>query len=90
MLYNGTGPLQKKVQQKTLQQLQPSTLRFARSLHPGDIKSVDELKGKRVSVGDAGSGVEFNARQILEAYGISFDDIQVNNLWFPGGFLQMH
>ena len=48
----------------------------------GDIKSVAELKGKRVSVGDAGSGVEFNARQILEAYGISFDDIQVNNLGF--------
>lgn len=48
----------------------------------GDIKSVADLKGKRVSVGDAGSGVEFNARQILEAYGVSFDDIQVNNLGF--------
>ena len=46
----------------------------------GDIKSIADLKGKRVSVGDAGSGVEFNARQILEAYGISFDDIEVNNL----------
>ena len=48
----------------------------------GDIKSVADLKGKRVSVGDAGSGVEFNARQILEAYGITFDDIEVNNLGF--------
>ena len=47
-----------------------------------NIKSVADLKGKRVSVGDAGSGVEFNARQILEAYDISFDDIQVNNLGF--------
>lgn len=46
------------------------------------IKSIADLKGKRVSVGDAGSGVEFNARQILEAYGISFDDIEVNNLSF--------
>ena len=71
---------QKKAQQKISQQLQPSTLRFARS--SGDIKSVADLKGKRVSVGDAGSGVEFNARQILEAYDISFDDIQVNNLGF--------
>ena len=42
----------------------------------GDIKSIADLKGKRVSVGDAGSGVEFNARQILEAYDISFDDIR--------------
>ena len=48
----------------------------------GDIKSVADLKGKRVSVGDVGSGVEFNARQILEAYGITFDDIKVNNLGF--------
>ena len=48
----------------------------------GDIKSIADLKGKRISVGDAGSGVEFNARQILEAYGITFDDIEVNNLGF--------
>lgn len=48
----------------------------------GDIKTIEDLKGKRISVGDAGSGVEFNARQILEAYGITFDDIEVNNLSF--------
>lgn len=48
----------------------------------GDIKTVADLKGKRISVGDAGSGVEFNARQILEAYGITFADIKVNNLGF--------
>ena len=47
-----------------------------------DIKSVEDLKGKTVSVGDAGSGTEFNAKQILEAYGLSFDDINVVNLGF--------
>jgi len=47
-----------------------------------DITSIADLKGKRVSVGDAGSGVEFNARQILEAYGMTFEDIEVNNLGF--------
>ena len=46
------------------------------------ISSIADLKGKRVSVGDAGSGTEFNARQILEAYGISFNDIQKQNLGF--------
>ena len=46
------------------------------------IETVADLKGKRVSVGDAGSGVEFNAKQILAAYGITFDDIQVQNLSF--------
>lgn len=47
-----------------------------------DITSIEELRGKRVSVGDIGSGVEFNARQILEAYDITFDDITLNNLSF--------
>lgn len=47
-----------------------------------EITSVEDLRGKRVSVGDIGSGVEFNARQILEAYDMTFDDINVNNLSF--------
>lgn len=46
------------------------------------IRSIADLKGKNVSVGDAGSGVEFNARQILEAYGITFDQIGKQNLGF--------
>jgi TRAP transporter TAXI family solute receptor len=33
-------------------------------------------------VGAAGSGVEANARQIMEAYGIAYDDIQVQYLSF--------
>lgn len=47
-----------------------------------NITSIADLAGKKVSVGDAGSGVEFNARQILGAYGITFDDIFVNNQSF--------
>ena len=46
------------------------------------IQSIADLRGKNVSVGDAGSGVEFNARQILEAYGITFNDIGKQNLSF--------
>jgi TRAP transporter TAXI family solute receptor len=46
------------------------------------ISSIADLKGRRVSVGDAGSGVEANALQILEAYGISFNDISRQNLSF--------
>jgi TRAP transporter TAXI family solute receptor len=46
------------------------------------IKTIADLKGKNVSVGDAGSGTEFNARQILEAYGITFTDIGKQNLSF--------
>ena len=47
-----------------------------------DIKTVDDLKGKTVSVGDAGSGTEFNAKQVLAAYGMTFDDITVVNAGF--------
>ena len=47
------------------------------------ITSIDQLKGKRVSVGDAGSGTEFNTKQILEAYGIDIEtDIIKNNQSF--------
>lgn len=44
------------------------------------IKTVADLAGKRVSVGDVGSGVVTNAEQILAAAGLSFDDIKVQNL----------
>ena len=47
-----------------------------------DITDISELKGKRVSVGDIGSGCEFNAHQILEAYGMTVADIDVHNLSF--------
>jgi hypothetical protein len=61
--------------------LYPEVVQIAASKTSG-IKSVADLIGKRVSVGDAGSGVEFNAKQILEGYGITFDDIKKNNLSF--------
>ena len=47
------------------------------------ITSIDQLAGKKVSVGDAGSGVEFNATQILAAYGMDINrDIGKNNQSF--------
>ena len=55
---------------------------YVQILAKKDITSVDQLAGKKVSVGDAGSGTEFNAKQILAAYGLSFDDIKVSNQSF--------
>lgn len=40
-----------------------------------DIKTVADLKGKNVSIGAAGSGVYFNAIDLLGAYGLTEDDI---------------
>ncbi len=39
------------------------------------VTSIAGLKGKRVAIGPLGSGTEANARQILEAYGLSFKDL---------------
>jgi TRAP transporter TAXI family solute receptor len=41
-----------------------------------DIKSVSDLKGRSVSIGAPGSGVYFNAVDVLEAAGLSVDDIK--------------
>ena len=38
------------------------------------VKSLEDLKGKRISVGAARSGTELNARAILKAAGLSYDD----------------
>ena len=46
------------------------------------MKKLAEAKGKRVAVGAAGSGVEANARQVLEANGITYSDIKVQYLSF--------
>ncbi len=64
--------------------LYPETCQFV-TLDKAGIKSIADLKGKRVAVGAAGSGAEANARQILEAYGITYDDIDVQYLSFAEG-----
>jgi uncharacterized protein len=61
--------------------LYPETCQII-TLDKSGIQSIADLKGKRVAVGAAGSGVEANARQILAAYGIQYDDIQVQYLSF--------
>ncbi len=45
------------------------------ALKESGINSVEDLKGKSVAVGAPGSGTEANARQILDAHGLSFDDL---------------
>jgi hypothetical protein len=52
------------------------------ALADSGIKTIADLKGKRVGVGAAGSGTELNARQILEAAGLSYKDIKVQYLSF--------
>jgi TRAP transporter TAXI family solute receptor len=58
--------------------LYPETIQVI-VLKDSGINSISDLKGKRVIVGAAGSGTEFNALEILAAYGINKSDITVDN-----------
>ena len=66
---------------KGIATLYPETCQTV-TLESTGIKSIADLKGKRVAVGAMGSGAEANARQILEAYGITYDDIDEQFLSF--------
>lgn len=46
------------------------------------INSIADMKGKKISVGDAGSGVEANAVQILAASNLTFSDLKASHLSF--------
>ena len=52
------------------------------ALADSGITSLDDLRGKRVSIGAPGSGNEVNSSQVLGANGISYDDIDEQRLNF--------
>ncbi|WP_027460898.1 TAXI family TRAP transporter solute-binding subunit [Deinococcus murrayi] len=76
--YRGTGlpAFQGKANTKirTMAVLYPEVLHVVARKDAG-INSIADLRGKRVVIGDLGSGTEQTARQVLEAYGLSFDDL---------------
>lgn len=61
--------------------LYPETIHLVTTAKSG-IKSFDDLKGKKVSVGAPGSGTYANAEQLLEIHGLTMDDIEAQNLDF--------
>jgi hypothetical protein len=61
--------------------LYPETIQIV-TLDGKGINTIEDLKGKKVAVGAAGSGVEANARQILATAGITYKDINVQYLSF--------
>ncbi|WP_075983501.1 TAXI family TRAP transporter solute-binding subunit [Bacillus massilinigeriensis] len=66
---------------KAIATLYPETIQIVTTKKTG-IKSVEDLKGKKVSVGAPGSGTNPNAEQILEVHGMTFDDIKKQDLSF--------
>lgn len=55
--------------------LYPEVVQIITTANSG-IESVLDLKGKKVAVGAIGSGTEVNARQVLEVYGITYNDLK--------------
>ncbi|WP_243387171.1 TAXI family TRAP transporter solute-binding subunit [Bacillus kexueae] len=45
------------------------------ALSDSGINSIEDLKGKRVGVGKVGSGVEQSAQKVLEAAGLTYEDL---------------
>jgi uncharacterized protein len=66
---------------KAIGTLYPETIQIVTTKKSG-ITSVEGLKGKKVSVGAPGSGTAPNAEQILEVHGMTFDDIEKQDLSF--------
>ncbi len=58
----------------TLAAIYPNYVQIVASKESG-IKTLADLKGKRLSVGAPKSGTELNARTILQAAGLSYDDL---------------
>lgn len=65
----------------TIATLYPEVIQIVATVESG-INSIEDMKGKRISVGDSGSGTEANARQILEVHGMTYDDIDESYLSF--------
>ena len=79
---NGQEMFEEKVEGlSAITSLYPETCQFITRQDSG-ITDISQLKGKRVAVGAAGSGAEANARQILAAYGLTYDDVDEQFLSF--------
>ena len=73
--YNGTNLFDAKVEGfSTVAALYMEQVQIV-TTNPS-IKTVEDLKGKAVSIGAPGSGVYFNAIDVLGAYGLTEDDIK--------------
>ena len=59
---------------RTLAAIYPNYIHFIANADSG-IKTLADLKGKRVSVGAPKSGTELNSREILKAAGMSYKDL---------------
>lgn len=81
--YNGKAPFNSKLGEvRAIGRLYPEYLHVVASKDSG-IKSLEDFKGKKISVGARGSGNELNCRQIFDFYGLDYKNI--NPIFLPYG-----
>ncbi len=86
----GTGPFEDDARENlmAIAALYPNTVQIVATADSG-IESVEDLEGRSVAVGDVGSGVELNAQVVLDAYDMSYDDIDADFLSYAEATDQM-
>ncbi|MCX5909846.1 MAG: TAXI family TRAP transporter solute-binding subunit, partial [Deltaproteobacteria bacterium] len=73
---------------RTITALFPETVHIVAGAKSG-IKSVYDFKGKRIIVGDKGSGTEMDSRRFLEAFGLTYNDIQPIYVYYAAAVQRM-
>ena len=87
--YEGFGAFEKaEPDLRAMMRLWPNYVQLVTVASTG-IKSVEDLKGKRVGICAPNSGVELNARMIYEAYGMTYEDSDVDYLSYGEAIDQM-
>lgn len=80
--FEGTNMFDQELQEFSgLFTMYPETIQVVVMADSG-IDTIADLEGMRVAVGDAGSGTEANAVQILEVHGLTLEDISPQYLSF--------
>ncbi|MGM0986430.1 MAG: TAXI family TRAP transporter solute-binding subunit [Pseudomonadota bacterium] len=81
--YSGTGDFEGRQLEniRALASVYPNAVQIV-TLADSGIEPLSDLEGKTISVGAPGSGTELNARAVLEANGITYDDIDPRRLNF--------
>ena len=81
--FTGTGAFEGRQvgELRALASIYPNAVQIV-TLAGSGISSLDDLRGKRVSVGAPGSGTEVSAQTLLAANGITYDDFEEQRLNF--------
>ncbi len=79
--YKGENQFDKPIELRTFLGMYANVMHVV-ALEGGNINSINDVKGKKVSVGAPGSGTENMTNQILDALGITYDDINEFRLSF--------